>query len=79
MEIRANGVSYGRVDVLHGRYAMRKRLQKGERIKVVLEGYIDPCPATYNDDGTSIDFEIEVHSSTFTAEEGIKNADRAHN
>lgn len=52
--------TYGRLDVVHGRKELRSRLIDGERVKVLIEATINPNTNTMNDDGTSIEFELEI-------------------
>lgn len=48
------------LDVTTGRAKLAKRIAKGERIPVVIRGVINAQWGS--DDGTSIEFEIEVKS-----------------
>lgn len=50
------------VDVKKGRRKLAKRVLAGERIPVIFRGFI--VSQWSQDDGTSIEFEIEVNSAT---------------
>lgn len=44
------------LDVKHGRVALARRINSGERVPVTIRGYIDTVHG--NDDGTSIEFAL---------------------
>lgn len=46
------------LDVIPGRRALEKRLDKGERIEVVIRGVLDPDKRSWSDDGTSTQFTL---------------------
>lgn len=48
------------LDVMRGRVSLARRINFGERIPVTIRGYIDTVHG--NDDGTSIEFSLEVTS-----------------
>ena len=49
------------LDVKQGRVALARRINAGERVPVTIRGYIDTVHGS--DDGTSIEFSIEVTSA----------------
>lgn len=49
------------IDVKGGRVKLAKRVNAGERIPVTIRGYIDTVHS--QDDGTSIEFSIDVTSA----------------
>lgn len=49
------------LDIKRGRVGFAKRVMAGERIPVTIRGYIDAVHS--QDDGTSIEFSIEVTSA----------------
>ncbi len=49
------------LDVKGGRAALRKRIEAGEKVHVVIRGVIDTVHS--HDDGTSIEFSLAVKSA----------------
>lgn len=50
--------TYAMLDVKRGRVGLRKRLAKGEKVRVTIEGEIDAVFG--GDDGTSQEFTVDV-------------------